>query len=384
MFDESGIIFLLRTLSVATVVLDLIITAFSDRLVLTKKQCKIIILSFATAFAIIGYFNTEGALGEGDLGRHFYYMDQIRTSNISLFDFLFHNSKSIGGDGYTSLVSFNVLRYLCVKLSKHNELICAVVIFLDYYISGYLIMDWNNETSGRYKIDNLSLLVLLTFIPFANHIGNLRFGLCSVIMGLAAYLYLFKKKNTSLFILLSLIAATIHPAAVMTIIFVLIAKFGFGMIVYVSVFAIGLIARLVSTALLKSNIKYFRIIAQKYMIYTSENQYRASRAPLYTVLILICVFLILFILIAFSSRKENIFSSKTAIYNFLVIDMLFSLGNIGSYDMVIRPTVVLGSLTAVFCSRRASGMTSRLPTRALWLSTSPICLTATPSEVRAR
>ena len=337
-----------RLISTAYLIFFVCFVLFQNRLKITKVQISVIYIFFALSLAIVAYYMTPPS--SWDIVRHSADMDNIRQSRISFFDFLFVNNSYIGGYGYSDLFVFNILRFLVVKISNNNFLISAICAFICYSIVGYIIVDWQEINGKNSSINALSLLLCFSFMPFIHVVSGLRNALAASILGLAIYLYLYKNKRLYIFVVLCFIAATIHPAALITIPFVIIAKFDIGIIGYIGVFIASIIAQTVAKWLSTSSILYFRIVGQKYFTYTSDDQYRASRAPLYTVLLLIVVFLFVYFVGHFRKRSNNEDNNRKLIYSFFAVYMVYILGNIGNYEMVLRPAYVLGPLSPVLCS----------------------------------
>ena len=285
-----------------------------------------------------------------DIMRHSSLMDTIRQSRISFLAFLFANDSYIGGREYANLFSFNFLRYIVIKITNNYFLLPAICAFICYSIIGYITIDWQETNGKSSNMIALSFLLCFSFMNYTNVVSGMRNSLAACILGLAIYLYLFKKKSLYVFILLCFIAATIHPASLITIPFVVIAKFNIGIVGYVGVFIISAVAQSVAKWMSSSNLLYFRIVGQKYFTYTSEDQYRSSRAPLYTVLLLITIFLFVYFIENFRKHSNSGNDNRELIYSILAVYMVYIFGNIGNYDMVLRPAYVLGPLSPVLCS----------------------------------
>lgn len=315
---------------------------------LSKKQFVFIWCIFILSLSIMAY-NMNPPVG-WDINSHSMFMNQIRGSEMSFFDFLFKNDSLIGGAEYTSLFTFNILRYIVVSISQNNLLLPAICAFIDYSILGYIIVDWSEQNNGDYKISIFTLLLNFSFTPYVHAISGMRNILSASIIGLAAYLYLYKKKSIILLIVLSLAAVTVHPAAIITVPFIFLAKLKIGSIGFAAVFIVSALANPVAQRLSYSQIGFLALIGHKYLNYTAETQYRSSRTPLYGVLIITAVFLLIYFLLYRRFNMLDKQSDKKIIYNFLAIYMVYIWGNIGNYDMVLRPAYVLGVLAPVLSS----------------------------------
>lgn len=336
---------MLHTFSKIYPIVFLLFTIFYKKIHITKKQFVVFWGLFVFSLSVLAY-NMTPAVG-WDVNSHFLYMDQIRASGMSFGNFLINNDTQIGGVSYTSLLAFNILRYIVVHMSDNNFWMPAICIFIDYGILGYIVLDYTLKNNSDYKLNLLTMLLCFTFMPYVHTASGMRNALCASIMGLAAYLFLYKGKNIAWLLLLTFIAVTIHPAAIMTFPFILLAKLNWGFIGYIAVFLISLLAGPLAQWMSYSQISFLALIGRKYINYTSETQYRASRAPLYGVLIITAIFLILYFLLY---RRFNVKGDKKTIYNFLAIYMVYIWGNIGNYDMVLRPAYVIATLSPILCN----------------------------------
>lgn len=340
---------ILHTFAKIYSVLFLIIIIFYKKIYLTKKQTIVFWGLFILSLSLMAY-NMQPPNGMWDIRWHSLYMDQIRDSGLSFFKFLFKNTNRIGGEEYVSLFVFNILRYVVVHISENNYLLPAICVFIDYSILSYIIIDWSYNNIDDYKPNLFTMLLSFTFMPYATAASGMRNALCSSLIGLAVYLYLYKKKSIWWFVILTFIAVTIHPVAIITIPFVLLSKMNMGMIGFIGVFAVSALASPAARWMVQSNIPVISLIGWKYIVYTSDTQYRAARAPLYGVLIITAFFLIIYFLLYRRFNMIDDKSNKKSIYNFLAIYMLYIWGNVGNYDMVLRPAYVLGALAPILAS----------------------------------
>lgn len=304
---------------------------------------------FSLALALLAY--NMNPPDEFDLVNYqFVFLNQIRHSGMSLVEFLFQNGTTVGGADYTNLYTFNLLRYFVASVSKNNFLLPAICVFIDFSIVGYIMADWAMSTKGRLQFNPLALFFCFSFMPFVHCASGLRNALCASILSLGIYLYLYKQKNILVFIVFSLMAATVHMAALITIPFVLLAKLKFGWVGYGVVFVFSMLIQYVVEWIGTSGISYFQVVTRKYNLYTSEEQYISSRAPLYTVLLLLVIFMIAFFLTQIGKRNWQEKTPSQLFAHFLALYMLYILGNFGNYDMVLRPAYVLGPLAPIVCS----------------------------------
>ena len=259
----------------------LTISALSNRLRLKRSQCIILIFLFSLSLAVISfYFNPPRSW---DIVRHSIWMNEIRTSGISLFDFVFNNKSGIGNAEYSNLYVFNFLRYIAVNISDNNFLLSAFCVFVNYMIIGWIIVDWEGLSEAKASISMTALLVLGAFSRVGAMFSNIRYPLASSLSVLAIYLYLCKKKPLYIYIILMALAMFVHPGVIMTIPIVVLSVFSFKNIIveYISVFVITMLSNWISRLFDNAGNSYLQIIGRLYISYTSEEQYRGSRYGFY-------------------------------------------------------------------------------------------------------
>lgn len=281
----------------------------------------------------------------GDLVVHFGELQKIKNSSLSFFDFVFNPRKYVGNTRYAQLYSFNIIRYIIVSLTDDYYWLPAICVAIETIIFVIIQSDWNAGNNRYGKTDVLALLIFFACMPFISAISGIRNALAISITGLAIYLYLYKNKHIWIYILLTLIAATIHPAAILTIPFVFLAKHDLKKVGIIAVFLISFGVSFIANAFMQSNIPYFQIIGRAYYTYTSEAQYRTSRFMLYGDILLLIIFLI----VCFLNRKyiKKCPAPQQRIYNFLILYMIYILGNIGNFDMILRPTYLIGAFSPI-------------------------------------
>lgn len=321
---------------------------FSSKIKISSSQEKIFFALFAVALSVIA-FNVNPAVG-WDLSRHYLQMNNIRDSNISLLDFLFVNKNFVGGQKYSTLLNFNLIRWLVAKFSADNRFLPWICVLIDYTIVGYIFTDWNKTAAKSKNNVYMPMVLCFSFLPFVHCCSGLRNALSACIVALGIYFYLYKKKSVCIFAICVFLAATVHPAALITVPFVLIAKLDIGIWGYISIFVVSFLAQAAAKWMETSNYLYLRMIGSRYISYTSEEQYRGSRAPLYVIIILIIVFLTIYFLTHFKKTVTYNDENRKLIYNFFAVYMVYILGNIGNYDMILRPAYVLGPLSPVLYS----------------------------------
>lgn len=312
---------------------------------LSKKEKAFFLLLFSVSLANIAFFKDPKS--GWDLISHFNYMDQIRQSSISFFDFLFINRRNIGSSGYKDLISFNVIRFLVSKITTDNRFLPWLCVLIDYGIFSYILFDWGKENKMSGKTCCMSLLLCFTLMPYVYAYSGIRNVLSFAFAALGSYIYLYKNGKIYYFAILMFVAITIHPSSIICVPIVFLAKIPFAkktvLILFCSSFALTSIANWLLTA----NNSFLKSIAQKYLLYSSEIQYRDARYILYGDFILVVLF---FILLFFRSN-QCISSNRETVYNFLLLFLAYILSNIGNYDLFIRPTYLLGFFSPILVSQ---------------------------------
>lgn len=287
-----------------------------------------------------------------DLTRHFSCLDSIRNSGISFGQFLFENKFAVGGSEFTSYVAFNVIRYLVIKISDNNSILPWLCVLIDYLIVSYIIIDWSKENNSKVKFS--SFLLCFTFLPLVYAASGIRTALAAAIIGLGIYLYLYKEKKAVVFVILAIIAVTIHPVMLIAAPFVFLARYETGIKGYVIVFVVSISIDSLATLFLTSKFSYLARIAYLYKRYTSDDQFRGGRYCLFGDIFLICALLVIYLMKKKRCDKSNYRNKDAALYSFLIFYMCYILGNIGNYDMVLRPAYLLGVFAPVLVSLYAN------------------------------
>lgn len=318
------------------------------RIRISKKWIMLSFVLFSLSLSILTYYLNPPL--NWDLSRHFYCLDNIRNSGLSLNEFLFHNKLAIGGKEFTSFVFFNLIRYVIVKLFDNNQMLPCFCVFVDYLIVGYIMVDWSHENAKNGKVKFTSLLLCFTFLPLIHAASGMRTALAATIMGLGIYLYLYKRKKIFVFIVSSIIAVTIHPVMLIAVPFVFFARFETGVKGLVMVFVVSFLIERSAIYLVSSKYSYLARVAYLYKRYTSADQYRGGRYSLFGVLIIICMLIVIFFIMRKKYEEQYWNKKHTLLYSFLIYYIFFILGNIGNYDMVLRPSYLLGVFAPILSS----------------------------------
>lgn len=310
----------------------------------SKWQEKIFMIFFAIMMSIFAFFVEPPS--DWDLRLHFLWMDEIRNSDLGIIQFLFKNVEGIGLSEYNSLLSFNLIRFLIARLTISNHWLPCICVFIDYYIFGYIVVDWRHTSKSLNRISPVILLLCSAFLPYYLVISGLRTALASAIAALAIYLFLYKRKNILWLIFLMFCAVTIHQVMLFTIPFIILARLEMGIKGIVYVLAISLSVNFIAPYAANSNFTFIAFIARKFLFSSSIGTPYAFLADI----VLIVSFLALYL---FSNRKFKKLIWKTEhkkLYMFLTYYMVFILCNIGNYDLVVRPAYILGLFAPVLVS----------------------------------
>ena len=339
---------ILNILAIGYILFFLLGVLISKRIKMSDGFIKGAFVLFSFSIALIVFYIEP--LSNWDLTRHLKLMDQIRRSEISFFEFIFNNKYNIGGKEYIAYYSFNILRYILAKISDNSHILPFVCVLIDYCIVSYIMVDWSKENNRNGKVNIGVLLLCFAFLPLVHAVSGMRTALAATIISLGIYMYLYKAKTIWILVILALIAATIHPVSLVTLPFVFFARFEMRLKGIVCVVVLSLLLEKIVSWFSESSIFYFMRMAQLYNKYTSSNQYRGGNRYLYITLFVISLFLVLYIVKHFLKKKEILRKKSNAIYFFLIYYMCYILGNIGNYDMVLRPAYVLGVFAPVLAT----------------------------------
>lgn len=321
----------------------------ANKIKISRKMRKLSFVLFALSLSLIAYGVTPPP--NWDLARHFEWLDIIRKSDLSLFEFLFQNKSGIGGWLYKNLIGFNFLRYIVAKMFTTNNAMPFLCVLLEYLIIGYIFIDWSKDNNYKGRVNFTSLLLCFALFPFPYAVSGIRNTLAVAIVSLGIYQYLYKGKSIAVFIVFAAIAVTIHPAVFFAVPFVFFVRYETGIKGFLIVFGVTLFIDLATTYFASSGFSFLALMARTYKHYTSENQYRGDRYALYGNVLIIGIFLFVYLIAKKNEGiRKNWDKRQIAVYSFLTYYMCFILGNIGNYDMVTRPSYLLGVFSPALTS----------------------------------
>ena len=159
---------------------------------------------------------------EYDSYRHFQLLDEIRNSHLSFIGFLF-NKAEVGG--FPELFCFNVIRYVYVCLFTGNKGFVFLCTLFDYLVFTYIFSKYNKSNSYSFECIVATLFFVFGFMPYLMVVSGIRNALATAIISLAIFRRLYEKKPLLEFLILGIIAITIHPVVIIPFAFVFVYRF---------------------------------------------------------------------------------------------------------------------------------------------------------------
>lgn len=328
-------------LALGYLVVFILLSLASKYIRYSDRQLIIVLALFTISLSVIAFYWDPR---ETDLTRNFRYMDLARRSNESVWQYVFNSH--VRELGYNGLITYNLFRYIIIRISTNNHLLPGVATFIDYSIFSYIHYDWNTG-QGIYKIPSfLTLTTSLTFLPFLYVNSGIRNALAMSVMALGIYLYLQKNCKLVKFIIICFLAVTIHPVTIIAIPFAFMARLKWGWKGLVGIFAVSFSVQLLMRIFLNSSIEILRRLAEYYRFYTSADQYTAAAYYWWGDLLLIIFFIVVYLL-AIKSRESGygeLIGYWELMYSFFV------LGYVVNYDLFLRPLYIMGILAPTMTS----------------------------------
>lgn len=318
--------------SICCVVLFTFFIIFSYKIKCSKYTEYLIFFMFAFALAVIAYH----AQPKWDLSVHFSYMKMIEESKMSYLELLTKGFYQYSYNRFYLL--FNLLCFLSVK-AENFHIMPFTVVLVDYLIIGYISVDWKRHHKANFNIYLSSLLLTWMMMPYMHAVAGIRNANAACLAALALYLYLEKNKNIILSLFILLAAAFMHPAVIIVLPFMILSRYKLSWKQLTMVLAVVLGIKQIAVVLSLSSNEFLQLIGKLYLQYSSATQYRNSRRYLYANLLFIAIFLLIMLAI----RTKNTPYKK--LDSFCILYMLYICGNIGNYDLVIRPMYVLAPLS---------------------------------------
>jgi hypothetical protein len=282
-------------------------------------------------------------------------LESLRNSNLSLSDYLINSNTTTR---WTNAMlpyayAFNALVYFVAKFFRNDYVISWISTLIDYSLIAYIAYDWRRESKYRSREVLLIILACFSLLSFMQVNSGLRTATSACIMAFAVYKFLYRNNSIIYFVILSIISVLFHPFTLLAIPIAIVIKASSSK----GVFWITLIGCMflshIASIFRESSIPFLRALAIKYGTYTSDEQFRAYRFCLYGVLI-ISVFCIIYYLLIYRKSKDITVGeskgSKEKLYLFVISFCGLIIGNIGSYEIVVRNGYLLGALSPVMIS----------------------------------
>ena len=312
----------------------------------------VFILSFimiiAMQFRVMPYENM-------DYVRHIELIDNVRHVDQTLWEYLVDQTNKVYLD-YRFLYLFNMLLYICAKITDNNYLLSWICTLITYGSVLYIALDW--KAGKKYTWIELicNVLVCFALLPFIHVVSGLRTGVASAIIAVGIYGYLYKKKSLVFFVLHVLAAATCHSFILLSVPFVFLTKFDLGRKGFVFVLCATASLQTIAQYLYQNASGFLYAISRKYVIYNLDTQHTSWRFVYYTV-ILTCVLMLLYHF-TISAKDKHIIrrinaqsdSPKYELYRFLAYYACFIIGNFQSYEMITRQGYILGILAPIIAT----------------------------------
>lgn len=331
----------------------------SERVIYSNQSVKFFFFVVALALALFG--TSAKPMADWDSYRHFLLLDEVRESGISFINFMFHNENSVGGEDYVDLYGFNLVRYISVLLGDNRWLV-FILTLLTYCNWAYISCDFIERYSVRKNSLLIATLLCFTFLPFIYVPSGMRNAVATSIAALAIYRFYMKNNGLIDSLLLLVLSCTFHPSMVITL-----AVFMFSLINKKSLAVIALLLSVIGIESLTiignhTSIGFFKLIAEKYVIYKGENISGAFVG--YWVADVVGVVLLLLYMLPIIIRNRNtlvFFDSRMSKFLwFLFLYVVTAITQFGSFNLLRRLCYLFAffsmpvTYTCVFLGRKES------------------------------
>ena len=317
------------------IIYDLYLGGTSALAIRRKHENRYLFL-FSLALACFGCSVTPS--GAYDLYRHYQYIDTVRQMKPSFTEYMFDNHNILGGGSRSSLYGFKLLIYIISKLES-NRWLPFITILAVYLIWSYITTDWLT-TKKRLDLLLPSLLFCVSVMPFIYVNTGIRNSLAASIAGLALYNEFVKKNNPILTLITLLVACTFHSALILVIPCWIIAHFKFNLKVMIAIIVALLLLDPVAQILCQVGTGTIQTIAWSYLVYSRDSSYFYSAGYL-----VIDIAFLLIVLCFLFPKRNAICSEESKLYNFFLTYACIIVGQIGHYDLVLRPMYVFAILS---------------------------------------
>lgn len=276
----------------------------------------------------------------------------LRVSDMSLLDYLIYSNNTTR---WTNAMlpyafGFNTLLFIVAKYFKNDYVLVWISVLIDYTIIAYIAYDWRKEAGYKGKEVVMIVLACFSLLPYIQVNSGLRTATSACIMALAIYRYLYKKVNMIVFFALSLLSVLFHPFSLFAIPIAIVIKMSKSKKVFFITLLGCLFISNIAQIFENSGISFLKAMAIKYKTYTWEGQFRAYRFCLYGVLLTAIICIVYYLLVYRKNKYEMCkydSSDRESIYLFIVSYCGLVLGQIGSYELVVRNGYLLGALSPI-------------------------------------
>lgn len=341
-------------LSVSTLVLVVLlyfILALRPSIGISRPFAKLTCVLFVLSLSALSYYFVPHATY--DLTKHFYYMDEIRSSPYSFAELITQAVTMKHHYGhYPDSICFNILRDILIAISDNNSLLPVTVTFIVYAIVFYISLDYFKLKEIPYNWMFITLVISFSTMPLLLVVSGIRAGLAFTIAGLAVYLREIKKKSWVYYLVLSICAVSIHTSSfVVLLLYVLAAcmkkKFN-GMLVFAATFFVDPIMKLLSMI----DFPIIQTLTERFFLYRTEKIFWGHWSELLNFFANILFFIVLLSIEHKRHKRVNICGEST-FSNYITILAAFSLGTVfwGGSVFLNRVSYIAGSLAAVFMDK---------------------------------
>lgn len=305
-------------------------TAISGRIKHTYRMDMVVFGLFTVSLSVVAFHSIPAY----DLYRHYLFVKTIQMSGTGYMELI--ASPLLGWEHNRFYLAFDLLCYLDAKIGIFN-LLPAFMVAIDYLILGYISIDWNRK-HFQHKGYFISMVISFAFMPFLHAAAGMRNATAVSLVALGIYLYFEKKAGFVVLAVLILLGLLIHPSVLMAVPFIFLSDRNLSCKKILLVFIMVLGIQEIAVVFASSSLSFFEMLGKMYLQYSSQNQYLGSRRYLYFDLVCIIIFLINYFM-SWKQKKEH-----SRLEKFFVFYMIFILGNIGNYDLIIRPSYLFAPL----------------------------------------
>ena len=290
-----------------------------------------------------------------DLVRYFQQANEIRSSGLSLFDFVTQSIRGIKDPigGYGTLYTFNFIRYIIHYIFENNHWLPCIFTMIHYAIWHYITLDWFKRHNFDHKWLMLVMITASPMAPLFFVASGVRNGLAAAVTALAIYLRIYRRKSLTLYLVISFFAATIHPGVLSSIGLGLVYPYLRGSFSMIAALSASFMASRILKALSGSSIAYISFISDHFSNYY-VNAYYDFLVPYYSdialVILMLCLFLIREVSLSESSSYDK---PEKDMNHFIIVYLVVSLCAcfIGIGDVLFRRMLyVLSPLSGILVS----------------------------------